>query len=42
MDENSLSELLTEESSVNIFTKDGLDPSPAFRTFLLQMLIKHR
>ena len=42
LDEESISALLTEQGSINLFKKDGLDPSPAFRTFLLQLLIKHR
>ena len=42
LDEDSASKLLSEEGSINLFTKDGLDPSPAFRAFLLQLLIKHR
>ena len=42
LDEDSVSKLLTERGRISLFTKDGLDPSPAFRTFLLQLLIKHR
>ena len=42
LDEKSISELLTDKGSINIFSTAGLDPSPAFRTFLLQLLIKHR
>ena len=42
LDEEGISQLLTDKASINLFTKDGLDPSPAFRTFLLQLLIKHR
>ncbi|KAI6655773.1 E3 ubiquitin-protein ligase [Oopsacas minuta] len=42
LDETTFSQSLTEETNINILTKNELDPSPAFRTFLLQLLIKHR
>ena len=42
LDEDSVNELLSEKGSIDLFTKDGPNPSPAFRAYLLQLLIKHR
>lgn len=42
LDEESISQLVSDQDNINIFKKDGLDPSPAFRTFLLQLLIRYR
>ncbi|KAI6652351.1 E3 ubiquitin-protein ligase [Oopsacas minuta] len=42
LDEKNSRILNSDTGNINIFTKEGLDPSPAFRTFLLQLLIKHR
>ncbi|KAI6647030.1 E3 ubiquitin-protein ligase [Oopsacas minuta] len=42
LDEESISQLVSDQENMNIFKKDGLDPSPAFRTLLLQLLIRHR
>ena len=32
----------SDKDKMNLFAEDGVDPSPAFRTYLLQLLIKHR
>ena len=42
LDEKIINQLVSDQDDINIFKKDGLDPSPAFRTFLLQLLIRHR
>ena len=42
LDEKNISGLVRGTENVNIFQKDGLDPSPGFRAFLLQLFIRHR
>ena len=32
----------SDKDKMNLFAEDGVDPSPAFRTYLLQLLIRHR
>ena len=42
LDEKNISGLIKDTENVNIFKKDGFDPSPGFRAFLLQLFIRHR
>ena len=32
----------SDKDKMNLFAEDEVDPSPAFRTYLLQLLIRHR
>ena len=32
----------SDKDKMILFAEDGVDPSPAFRTYLLQLLIRHR
>ncbi|KAI6655769.1 E3 ubiquitin-protein ligase [Oopsacas minuta] len=43
LDKGNMEELeRNEKSSINLFKKNGLNPSLSFKTFLLQLMIKHR
>ena len=43
LDKNSMKELERNEmSSITLFKKNALSPSLSFKTFLLQIMIKHR
>ncbi|KAI6647050.1 E3 ubiquitin-protein ligase [Oopsacas minuta] len=40
--EKNVGKMFSDKGQIIIFTKDGVDPSPTFRAYLLQMLIRYR